>query len=568
MELKIIPHPKNNYPLKGILIRGSAVSIWLKELQTLDLSPQDIQVFPVPSLSPNVIWGCVILLRNNPEKIEVGRHEYCQGVTNNLYIAERSEIFPVLTDSELKNLFSKGKHLIHPEFGIVELSEEVNFLELLSPLVSNPITVTRPEASISLPSQVRSFQVRPLPPEEVLDNLTEKVFPKHEKLKDKKLSPFEKVKLGVYRMLFKKDGTTPEGQATQDTKFTSWLKSFFTSEAQWDKIQVDFEDLEKRNQKEIDKLMNLLKNDPKEALKYAIPLDSDNTTRGGMDTRGHYTLSKRWFDFSLFGENSSGGSGTINLGDHFNLLQAQYNATADEFLKKKEYKQAAFVFMKLLKQFNRAAEAMELGHHYQEAATIHLKHTGNEAKAAECYEKGNMLMEAIALYKKRNDDEKAGDLFMRLGNKPAAMEHYQNVVNQFKSKNQYVKASIVCRNKMSNAAAAQSMLLEGWKDNHDAVNCLNVYFSIFSDDQQLRQAIDHIYLNDVDHSNKELFLKVMHHEYQRKASLRESLREMAFEIVADRITRNPAIVGELKNFNPDNKELIKDTVRYKLNKNK
>jgi hypothetical protein len=60
-------------------------------------------------------------------------------------------------------------------------------------------------------------------------------------------------------------------------------------------LQQDFEELERRNQKHLDRLMKLFKNNPLEALKYKIPLDNEGYQEGRM---GQLTLSKRWMDFS------------------------------------------------------------------------------------------------------------------------------------------------------------------------------------------------------------------------------------------------------------------------------
>lgn len=63
-------------------------------------------------------------------------------------------------------------------------------------------------------------------------------------------------------------------------------------------MQQDYEDLERRNQKLVDKFLDLLRNNPAEALKYAIPLDENGSVRGGNNSS--FTLSRRWFDFLYF----------------------------------------------------------------------------------------------------------------------------------------------------------------------------------------------------------------------------------------------------------------------------
>ena len=130
--------------------------------------------------------------------------------------------------------------------------------------------------------------------------------------------------------------------------------------------------------------MDLMKNNPEEALKYAIPLDNDNTSRGG--DIGEMGWGRRWGNFSLFGNSGIGsgsGGGSLDVGDHFQQLERQYYDTARQLIGEKKYKKAAFIYMKLLRNYHLAASTMEQGKHYEEAATIYLKYNNNKEKAAE-----------------------------------------------------------------------------------------------------------------------------------------------------------------------------------------
>ena len=151
---------------------------------------------------------------------------------------------------------------------------------------------------------------------------------------------------------------------------------------------------------------------------------------------------------SLFSEQyRPTASGSIDLGNNYFTLQQQYTKTAQELINKKNTKRAAFVYMKLLKQYHQAADTLEQGKLYQEAATVHLNHTGNKLKAAQCYEKGKMTNEAINLFKELNEHEKVGDLYMSINNQRSGLEHYNMVLDQLKDQHQYVKASLLCRNR-------------------------------------------------------------------------------------------------------------------------
>ena len=119
---------------------------------------------------------------------------------------------------------------------------------------------------------------------------------------------------------------------------------------------------------------------------------------------------------------------------------------------------------------------------------------------------------------------------------------------------------------MFDIPSAQSVLFEGWTKKADAANCLSLYLANISDAGKRLDAIHDVYKNHVDDLNKETFLQVMKHEYSGHAAIQDELREIAFEIIAARAGQNPRIVEELKFFNPSNKELVKDTIRFKLRK--
>lgn len=572
MELKIKPYDKNIYPIGGILIRDAFVINWIKEIQLIGFNLDEIKIYPIPATKVNTIWGCLILSQNKLNLHKIGKNELFQIVSSNLFIAEKSIISPSLTMSEIEKLFASGMHLIHPDVGIVEFLEELNISKLIKQPELKNVTVRAPEKGVFIPKKINSFQVLPVSSEEVLKNLEHNIFPKKEKLPEQPLTLFEKGKLALYKALFFKT-TNYKSSLNSNSKihrnaFLEKIESLInavTKNSSWvQKLEEDYENLEERNQKQIDKLMDLLKKNPEEALKYAIPLDGTGTTRGGVNQR--FELSKRWFDFSLFSGSVNTGTGSIDLGIHYNVLQDQYNKTAQDLINNKEYLKAAFVYMKLLKNYHLAAKVLEDGKHYQESATIYLKHLNDKKKAAECYEKGNLIADAIDLYKDLGENEKVGDLYISIHKKKEAEVYYVKVIDEYTSRNQYVKASLIYKVKMQDAMRGQALLKSGWLENKDAVNCLNNYFNNIKDLNVLKNEINQVFKNELKSENKEHFISVIKLEYQKNNELASTIREMAYQVVADHIHKNPAIVKELKAFNPKDFELSKDVLRFKINK--
>lgn len=565
MELQIKPFHKNLFALNGLFIRGENISDWITEIQHLQLNLNKIEFFAIPNVKANSIWGCLIVINNAQKLKEIGKNELAQLVNGLVYIPEKTVLYPNLTINETAKLFRNQRHIFHPEIGLFELEAPIDFSELLEKPILQQIHIESPKDSIFIPKQVKSLRVQPISPEEILKNLENNTFPQKEDFTDRPLSTLEKGKLSLYKSIF-------NSSKNEEGKFDAVINQLFSPLLSIlpksignlvDKMQHNFEKLEKRNQNEVDKLLDLLKNNPKEALKYAIPLDNDGTSRGGFDAQ--FNLSKLWSDFSLFENSRSGygGGGSVNLGDQYFTLQQQYRKTAEELIKQKEYQKAAFVYMKLLKDYQLAAQTLEDGQMYQEAATIHLKYTKNKQKAAECYEKGKMILEAIEIYVELNQKEKVGDLYVSINKKKEADVYYEMVINDYRTNGQFIKASLLSKEKVKDMATAQALLLEGWKLKRDAVNCLTNYFSNIDNQKILKDEINRIYSEDIDATNQELFLATIKHEFKKQHDLADYIRNIAYEIIAKEIKTNPSISIELKEFNKEDKALIKDALRFR-----
>lgn len=574
MKIRLKPHTKNKYPLGAILIKGNSLRAWIEEVQKLGWTFDACKIYPIPNTTANSIWGSLLTHVNGLKGLETGKFERCQMLAPHIFIPEYTDLSPRITDTEIQQLFSDHVHILHPEFGWVELPEPLSLAQFITVGEASNTPTICPEDSVFIPTKIKSFQIMPLDPEEVMKNLEEKSIPGRKNLEDKPLDLLEKGKLSLYEMLFKKEESTedPSEKKTEKTEFMKTIESFIgggkNTETAWsENLQEDYEDLDRRNQKQIDKLMDLLKNNPEEALKYAIPLDSERSSRGPTYT-GDLDWNLRWPDFSLFGNMiGQGTGGGIDLGDGFHRLEVQYRKTAKELTEKGDHKKAAFVYLKLLKDYYMAAQTLENGEYYEEAASIYLKHQNNKAKAAECYEKGNMIHKAIELYKELRNDEKVGDLYLHLHDREKADLYYQKVVDVFTNQAHYVKASLIARDKMNRPQKAQELLLEGWRAKKHPFNCLTAYFSGIPEAKELKKEIHAIYREEVDEKNRLTFLDVLKNEYKKQPDFSEEIKEIAYEILVDEIPTNASVVSNLRAFNKGDKELTKDMMRFRL-KNK
>ncbi|MBX7227056.1 MAG: soluble NSF attachment family protein [Chitinophagales bacterium] len=571
MELKIKPHHKNSYPVGGFLIKSSLIKDWLSALQMLHMDVSTLDVFPIPDTQPNSVWGCLVVTNGHPG--DIGKHEYAQRVTSHIYLGEKSVLFPNIDVEEIDKLLSGNVHVYHPQIGLAALGDPICWEDYLDDLPLSTSVVQKPEPSIFVPMTIQRFQVIPVPKEEIIRQLEETFPQKVKEIEEKPLTTTEKVKKTFLERFFNQKDTDNKSIEYEKSEFLESLERFWgkltgNEPTFGDNMMSNLEDLEKRNQNELQRLMRMLEEDPDEALRYAIPLDEQGTGRGGQ--AAELTISPIWQKFNLFGNNLkvSGNGGSVNLGDGFYQLQKKYNDMAQDYIQKKDYHKAAFVYMKLLKNHYKAAETLEGGKCYQEAAAIYLDFVKNKYKAAECYEKGNMMQEAINIFIELNENERVGDLYVQINKRKKADIYYEKVVDNYKLNHQYVKAALIYRNKMLSPMKGQSLLMQGWTENKDAVNCLNNYFSNIDDDKELEKEIEYVYETTLTTNNREYFLQSIKHEFKRKPDFSDKLREMAYHIVSKQATINPKIVSELTSFNEVNTHIKKDIAHFQTKKRK
>lgn len=211
MEIKIKPSDRNRFPIGGLFIKSPEAKTWVKELQEIGLSLEEIKIYPIPADTANVVWGCLVILNKTISNTISVKHERAQYLSNNLYIGENCEIEPTLLPSELSDFFSNSLYAFHPEFGLAELNEELDFIKLLLMPEMRSWFVNKPAESVFIPETIKSLQIIPLDDKAALKKMEEEVFPKREKMPDDSLSPLEKSKLFFYRALFssasKKNGS-------------------------------------------------------------------------------------------------------------------------------------------------------------------------------------------------------------------------------------------------------------------------------------------------------------------------------------------------------------------------
>ncbi|WP_259014669.1 hypothetical protein [Emticicia fluvialis] len=471
MVFEIKPFHKNSFPRKGILIKGSDAREWLQGIYKLGIDPEKARIYALPDNTANKIFGCLVVPEKGIEPIDIGSNNYMQCINNKLFIPENTITFPEISQAEWSRQFSGHAYVMHPHIGMVELTEEIDWSQLIKLPDVAEAEITRPSEGIYIPDKLHSISI----------------------------------------------------QADENSLAKS-IEEQVKTDAAYD-LSLNIDKLMKGNHREVDKLLELLKKHPEKALLLGIPLDVMGSYRGGGD--GKFKFGKTiggesregskiglaariwvliaaivfiavfftnkkdassipviliaiWLIYKAFkaspdGNRRSSRAARIDM-SKFETLQNQYEKLAKDFVAQKEYHKAAAVYLKLLNNPFMAGQVLEEGGYYGEAGAIYLKHCKDRDRAATCFEKGRLYMKAIEIYKELQQPEKVADLYTLLKNSKEANRYYEMVIEDYIKNKQYVRASIIYRKKMKQPLKGQALLLQGWHQNLDAYNCLNNYF--------------------------------------------------------------------------------------------
>lgn len=243
MELKLKPFPKNIYPKKGLLIKGSSPWVWLQEMETLGINLDQIRSFAIPDNMPNVLYGCFLVFPDHAPQ-EIGRNAYFQSIDNKLFIPENTTFYPKINPEDWETMGS-DLLIMHPEFGLVKLSEQIDWIGLIQEPGKIVGTIKKPLNGVKIPQTIESYTVE-----------------------------------------------------MDDEKMLEALQKPQTEEEWMNNLPFDLKKVMAGNKKEIEKYLKYIERYPERAIELGVPLDSMGTSRG--DGFGKF----KWLE-GLFGKGSN-----------------------------------------------------------------------------------------------------------------------------------------------------------------------------------------------------------------------------------------------------------------------
>lgn len=243
MELRIKPFPKNSYPKKGLLIKDPSPVVWLQEMELLGIDLNKVKSYAVPADHPNILYGCLLVFYDEAPQ-DIGKNAYFQCVDDRLFIPENTIFYPKINPEDWQFVGCRFV-IMHPEFGFVKLTEEIDWLSVIQEPEISIGKVRKPSNGVKISQHIESFTVE-MDDEKVLAGLQQ---PKNEE---------------------------------------EWMKN----------LPFDLKKVMAGNKKEIEKYLKYIEKYPDRAVELGVPLDIMGTSRG--DGFGQFTFGESWLS-ALFG---------------------------------------------------------------------------------------------------------------------------------------------------------------------------------------------------------------------------------------------------------------------------
>ena len=251
----------------------------------------------------------------------------------------------------------------------------------------------------------------------------------------------------------------------------------------------------------------MLKENPDEGLKYAMPLSS--SVSNTVTSAGSW-LSRRLVNFNLSGlSNRTGASGPGLPSDLHSKLMQQYRELAEREIRLGRYRRAAYIYGNLLNDLQAAARVLETGKHYREAATIFQRKLRQNDQAARCLKEGGLYSEAIELYESLGQFESAGDLYAELELTDNANQSWKTASEKHCKNGDLIESARIEEDKLLDDEAAVETLAAGWPSSQQTAMCMKQMLTILGKTGQHERSQNWIAKFEKEASRSPSFLQVV-----------------------------------------------------------
>lgn len=481
-------------PAEAVLLPGSDAAAWLEWLGSRD-QLGSLRLMPVADpQSGHQVLGALCFNADRPPNAsqadpwhQIDRRCPRYGCTGRrLFVPVEAVLDPPIENSEWRELLPPDESLLvwHPLVGLVRFEPEqvLSVEDLLARPVRRNVDWGRAQPGTALNRRLFSLQAVPPPRVEMIfESGQEDIGSSSDKLD--KLPPTADEPAINWKMV-------AAAPLLPIAALASWLSDKIEQGAgagdgvmakignMLDRLAALTPRLLQERQRELERLLDRLRNDPDEGLKYALPM-AEMLGRGVAAPGSR--LTQQNVDFQL---GSRGGSGPV---DAWNMppdlhaqLQASYREAAAREIRLGRFRRAAYIYASLLGDYQAAANVLEQGRFYREAAAVYNEKLNRPNDAARCLEKGGLLEEAIELYNVLGQHLKVGELYERLERLDEAKEAYRRAVGDRMQRGDRLGAAELLEKHLQDTDGAMTVLEEGWPSSSQASKCLERFFALTS----------------------------------------------------------------------------------------
>lgn len=467
-SLKLVYGEERLRPAAAWLLVGDSPEVWLRELISWKTPLIGATLYAVPGEGRRHPCGLLVLgARPADERRSARALEY--GLAGSrLYLPVDARLDPPVGDAELNELLGDTPHLWHPAAGLLALEPTLvlHVADLLEAPSFSDATWDRAVPGLAINARLLSIEPETdLSFQQVLEQGREDIGSESPELDALPPAPGEPSANPIAELARRAE--TGLAQAifwlTQLAPHTASRRTWINDLQDWAarRKRRAMASLEAVRNREIHRLLELLKTTPDAGLRFALPM-ADLAHRGLADPSGR--LAQHDIDFSLKSLGRSGRADIWNLPAPLQQqLLARYRELAAREMTLGRYRRAAYIFAALLGDLVSAAAALVRGAHWREAAVLYEDRLHQPAEAAKCLREAGLWTEAIAIYSRLGQHETVGDLYQKLDQPEEAAAAWQRAVADHIHNNDWLSAARIVEDKLGDAQGALDILLQGWE---------------------------------------------------------------------------------------------------------
>lgn len=557
---------------RGAFLRGYSPAEWLPQLQHWGIPLAQLECYPVPeSLVSRRAVGLVVFFPAG--KVPAGPVLLpCKLLGKKLLLPMEAALTPAATPAEWDAILRCHRHYWHPVIGLVGFEKEDRIdwgaCFELGPETKGQWDLAHP--GIPPVQRLLAARVAPSAVDAAMEDLTKDIGsepldenPDLQLSKDD--SAFGRFKSGLAKGASKMvrglmeqfpEGNGDGGPGYQAiARFANWLYR-----------QTD--QLQRRREDAIDRLLEMFDRNQDEALKRAIPMDNPFANRGkdgGPSGGGGLGMWDTNFNWGRIGGGQGGASWVLDA-QRYQALRDRYRKAANDAVAARQFGKAAYIYAHLLHDFAAAANVLKQGKMYREAARLYKELLKDIPAAAACLEEGGLYLDAIDLYLQLGKQEKAADLYRILGLEAKAAALYEQCVDAATETNNHSEAARLLTDKLHRLDRALVMLLLGWIENKLPGPCLRRYLHLVNQPSvDMAHQVNALFEHHTTVEQWPLFFAILS-DFQglfREQSARDAAREIAYKILSTQaMAGNVGDLHALRAFLPGDRLIGADIGRY------